>query len=175
MKKFLACVLICSMSLGLTGCNLLKKTDSDKSDTKTEDKVKTSEKTTAKATAATTKKTTEKATQKATQTAGTPEEQISAYLKQAEDSGQIEKLVNSYAQKGIALEIIARGESMVYKCMFTQDIPENSSQIIENQVTAAAPSLKISAEEVKKDEPVIKTVVYEFYSKDNELLYTIDF
>lgn len=198
MKKFLACILICSMSFGMTGCGVLEKVGIKKEDKKvesvgksTQKTSKTSEKATGKATAnankkasekannkaseKTTVKASEKASQKATQKAGTPEEQIAAYIKQGEESGQIQKLVQSYRQKGIALEVIARGEALVYKSMFIEDIAENAAQIIEAQVTAAAPSLKISADEVKKDEPAVKAVTYEFYDKNSALLYTIDF
>lgn len=198
MKKFLACILICSMSFGMTGCSVLEKVGlkkedkkvettekstkkssktSEKASIKTSEKAgkKTSEKANVKTSEKVSDKTSEKATEKATQKAGTPEEQIEAYIKQGVDSGQIQKLVNSYGEKGIALEVNAKGEAMVYKSMFIEDVPENAAQIIEAQVTAAAPSLRISAEEVKKDEPAIKTVTYEFYDKNSKLLYTIDF
>ena len=191
MKKFLACILVCSMSLGLTSCGVLEKVGLKKTEEKVETTEKTknnkaTEKTSEKSTDKASKKATdkvgkvtgkatEKSTEKATQKAGTPEEQIKAYIKQGEESGQIAKLVQSYAQKGIALEVNARGESLVYKSMFIGDTPENASQIIETQVTAAAPSLKISADEVKKDEPAVKTVTYEFYDKNSALLFTIDF
>lgn len=190
MKKFLACILICSMSFGMAGCSVLEKVGLKKEDKKVETTEKTTKKTSKtseKATSKTGKKTSEKAgkkasekatskaSEKATQKAGTPEEQIAAYIKQGEESGQIQKLVQSYRQKGIALEVIARGESLVYKSMFIEDIAENAAQIVEAQVTAAAPSLKISAEEVKKDEPAVKNVTYEFYDKNSALLYTIDF
>ncbi len=92
-------------------------------------------------------------------------------------SDQLDATIDSYKQQGLSLQVVARGDSLVYVCRFLRDIGD---------VSAARTQLKNSLDQsgslyhdiltaLKQEVPSAKSVIVEYQNVDGSVVYSREY
>ena len=100
---------------------------------------------------------------------------IEAYIEKSNANGEIDAMIEQYKAQGMDFKLFARGESLVYRADYTGDVPSDASAKLEASAKQSEASLKSAADMIKAEEPAVKTVVYEYYDKNGNLLYSCEY
>lgn len=101
-------------------------------------------------------------------------EKIDAYIEKSNVNGELDDLIENYKAQGILLDIFSSGDALVYRCDYTVQVADNVGELLKQNEERSS-TLENAANMIKAEESAVKTVVYEYYDMDGNLLYSAEF
>lgn len=90
---------------------------------------------------------------------------------------QLDSVLDSYAQQGLAIKVLARGNSLAYVYRYTIDIPDISAarQQLASALSAQDSTFQNVLKELKKEVPSAESVIVEYQAKDGSVIYSKEY
>lgn len=100
---------------------------------------------------------------------------IEAYIDQLMQTQEMRDSIEYCTRNNMEHHLEARKDTLVYKYTYTVAVPANAKDLLHTQYSSFKDVLAPLAEVVKKEEPAIKTVIWEYYSIDGALIASFSF
>ncbi len=165
MKKWIVFIMGTALSLLLVGC-AVPQTDNESSDSN--DVVNTSTQTTTSQVTTTT-------TSAATESQAADTQSVEAYVASMQD--EIEALVGSMMGDDMGLQILARGNSLVYQYQYSIDLGDTdvAKQVLEQALDMQDATFESVFDSLKAEVPSAESVIIEYLDKDGNLLLSKEY
>lgn len=95
---------------------------------------------------------------------------IEAYIDQVMQTQEMQDSIEYCKANNMDHQLEARKDTLVYKYTYTVAVSASAKELLNAQYDSLKDVLASLAEVVKKEEPAIKTVIWEYWSIDGELL-----
>ncbi len=83
--------------------------------------------------------------------------------------------IEEFRKQGIILELLSRGNSLVYKCTVEIDVPEEMIPELQLSVKNSLSSVREMVSPLFDEVPIMESVIIEYYDIDNTKLYSEEF
>ena len=100
---------------------------------------------------------------------------IQEHIDQVMQSEEMKSSIEYCKANNMDHHLEARKDTLVYKYSYTVEIPANAKELLHAQYKLYEDTLAALAEVVKVEEPAVKTVVWEYYSIDGNLIFSFSF
>lgn len=167
MKKWTVFIMGTALSLLLAGCATPK---TDNGSSTLNDAANTSTQTTTSQVT-----TTSTTTSTATESQAADKQSVEAYVASMQD--EIEALVGSMAGDGMGLQILARGNSLVYQYQYSMDLGDTDAvkQALEQALDTQDATFESVLDSLKAEVPSAESVIIEYLDKDGNLLFSKEY
>lgn len=165
MKKWTVFIMGTALSLLLAGCATPQ---TDNGSSALNDAANTSTQTTTSQVTTTT-------TSTATESQAADTQSVEAYVASMQD--EIEALVGSMTGEGIGLQILARGNSLVYQYQYGIDLGDTdvAKQALEQALDTQDATFESVFDSLKAEVPSAESVIIEYLDKDGNLLLSKEY
>ncbi|MBR2934521.1 MAG: DUF4854 domain-containing protein [Oscillospiraceae bacterium] len=100
---------------------------------------------------------------------------IEAYIDQLMQMEDMQATIEYCKTNNMIHQLEARKDTFVYKYTYTVPVLDNAKELLNSQYGSFESTLSSVAEGLKVSVPAIKTVVWEYYSMDGELITSFSF